>query len=132
MELKLSSHDEALSFASLVDGYFRLTADAHHYLCTDVAPPLIEHNIKNGCHGPICTEYAINKLRQEGIFYVLRWSCTNFNDILMTVTCFEGSETVKEQCMTIVAFTCRAPQEGTYTQLAGGTYFVKDELMSWD
>uniref|UniRef100_A0A8B9EK11 Tyrosine-protein kinase n=1 Tax=Anser cygnoides TaxID=8845 RepID=A0A8B9EK11_ANSCY len=65
-ELKLSSHDEALSFASLIDGYFRLTADAHHYLCTDVAPPLIEHNIKNGCHGPICTEYAINKLRQEG------------------------------------------------------------------
>uniref|UniRef100_A0A8C9FA08 non-specific protein-tyrosine kinase n=1 Tax=Pavo cristatus TaxID=9049 RepID=A0A8C9FA08_PAVCR len=53
MELKLSSHDEALSFASLIDGYFRLTADAHHYLCTDVAPPLIEHNIKNGCHGPI-------------------------------------------------------------------------------
>lgn len=38
MELKLSSHEEALSFVSLVDGYFRLTADAHHYLCTDVAP----------------------------------------------------------------------------------------------
>ncbi|PKU35089.1 tyrosine-protein kinase jak1 [Limosa lapponica baueri] len=95
MELKLSSHDEALSFASLIDGYFRLTADAHHYLCTDVAPPLIEHNIKNGCHGPICTEYAINKLRQEGNeegMYVLRWSCTNFNHILMTVTCSEGSE----------------------------------------
>ncbi|NXP48846.1 JAK1 kinase, partial [Heliornis fulica] len=100
MELKLSSHDEALSFASLIDGYFRLTADAHHYLCTDVAPPLIEHNIKNGCHGPICTEYAINKLRQEGNevgMYVLRWSCTNFNHILMTVTCFEGSE-VRQVC----------------------------------
>lgn len=52
-ELELSSHAEALSFTSLVDGYFRLTADAHHYLCTDVAPPLIQHNIKNGCHGPI-------------------------------------------------------------------------------
>lgn len=52
-ELKLSSHEEALSFVSLVDGYFRLTADAHHYLCTDVAPPLIVHNIQNGCHGPI-------------------------------------------------------------------------------
>ncbi|NXR50348.1 JAK1 kinase, partial [Hippolais icterina] len=94
-ELKLSSHAEALSFTSLVDGYFRLTADAHHYLCTDVAPPLIQHNIKNGCHGPICTEYAINKLRQEGNevgMYVLRWSCTNFNHILMTVTCLEGSE----------------------------------------
>uniref|UniRef100_A0A8C5ITB6 Tyrosine-protein kinase JAK1 n=1 Tax=Junco hyemalis TaxID=40217 RepID=A0A8C5ITB6_JUNHY len=52
-ELRLGSHAEALSFTSLVDGYFRLTADAHHYLCTDVAPPLIQHNIKNGCHGPI-------------------------------------------------------------------------------
>ncbi|KAM4721780.1 tyrosine-protein kinase JAK1 [Rhinophrynus dorsalis] len=90
MELKLSSTEEALSFTSLIDGYFRLTGDAHHYLCTDVAPPLIVHNIKNGCHGPICTEYAINKLRQEGNeegMYVLRWSCTDFNHILMTVAC---------------------------------------------
>lgn len=41
------------------------------------------------------TEYAINKLRQEGNeagMYVLRWSCTNFNHILMTVTCLEGPE----------------------------------------
>ncbi|XP_020848682.1 tyrosine-protein kinase JAK1 isoform X1 [Phascolarctos cinereus] len=95
MELSLASHEEALSFVSLVDGYFRLTADAHHYLCTDVAPPLIVHNIENGCHGPICTEYAINKLRQEGSeegMYVLRWSCTDFDNILMTVTCLEKSE----------------------------------------
>ncbi|NP_038595.1 tyrosine-protein kinase JAK1 isoform 2 [Mus musculus] len=100
MELKLSSREEALSFVSLVDGYFRLTADAHHYLCTDVAPPLIVHNIQNGCHGPICTEYAINKLRQEGSeegMYVLRWSCTDFDNILMTVTCFEKSEVLGGQ-----------------------------------
>nr|XP_021504487.1 tyrosine-protein kinase JAK1 [Meriones unguiculatus] len=99
-ELKLSSRGEALSFVSLVDGYFRLTADAHHYLCTDVAPPLIVHNIQNGCHGPICTEYAINKLRQEGSeegMYVLRWSCTDFDNILMTVTCFEKSEVLGGQ-----------------------------------
>ncbi|KAH0618534.1 hypothetical protein JD844_017835 [Phrynosoma platyrhinos] len=94
-ELKLSSHGEALSFVALIDGYFRLTADAHHYLCTDVAPPLIEHNIKNGCHGPICTDYAVNKLKQEGNeegMYVLRWSCTDFNNILLTVICTEGSQ----------------------------------------
>uniref|UniRef100_A0A6I8PGC1 Tyrosine-protein kinase n=1 Tax=Ornithorhynchus anatinus TaxID=9258 RepID=A0A6I8PGC1_ORNAN len=97
MELQLASHEEALSFVSLVDGYFRLTADAHHYLCTDVAPPLIVHNIQNGCHGPICTEYAVNKLRQEGNedgMYVLRWSCTDFDNILMTVACFENAEAV--------------------------------------
>ncbi|KAJ7332634.1 hypothetical protein JRQ81_014814 [Phrynocephalus forsythii] len=95
MELKLSSEEEALSFAALVDGYFRLTADAHHYLCADVAPPLIEHNIKNGCHGPICTEYAVNKLKQEGNeegMYVLRWNCTDFNSILLTVICTEDSQ----------------------------------------
>ncbi|XP_048354993.1 tyrosine-protein kinase JAK1 [Sphaerodactylus townsendi] len=97
MELVLSSHEEALSFAALIDGYFRLTADAHHYLCTDVAPPLIKHNIKNGCHGPICTEYAMNKLKQEGNeegMYVLRWSCTDFNNILLTVTCIEYSQQI--------------------------------------
>lgn len=41
------------------------------------------------------TEYAINKLRQEGSeegMYVLRWSCTDFDNILLTVTCFEKSE----------------------------------------
>lgn len=41
------------------------------------------------------TEYAINKLRQEGSeegMYVLRWSCTDFDNILMTVTCFERPE----------------------------------------
>ncbi|KAM9326984.1 tyrosine-protein kinase JAK1 [Gastrophryne carolinensis] len=97
MELKLSSPEVALSFTALVDGYFRLTADAHHYLCTNVAPPLIVNNIVNGCHGPICTEYAVNKLRQEGNeegMYVLRWSCTDFNHILMTVACCKMSKVV--------------------------------------
>ena len=44
---------------------------------------------------PCSTEYAINKLRQEGSeegMYVLRWSCTDFDNILMTVTCFEKPE----------------------------------------
>lgn len=44
---------------------------------------------------PSSTEYAINKLRQEGSeegMYVLRWSCTDFDNILMTVTCFEKPE----------------------------------------
>nr|XP_015210990.1 PREDICTED: tyrosine-protein kinase JAK1 isoform X1 [Lepisosteus oculatus] len=93
MELQLAFHDEALSFTALIDGYFRLTVDAHHYLCTDVAPPTVVQNLQNGCHGPICTEYAIHKLRQEGNeegMYVLRWSCTDYNSILMTVACIES------------------------------------------
>ncbi|KAI5628251.1 tyrosine-protein kinase JAK1 [Silurus asotus] len=92
MELQMAYREEALSFAALVDGYFRLTVDAHHYLCTEVAPSSVVQNLQNGCHGPICTEYAIHKLRQEGNeegSYVLRWSCTDYDYIIMTVVCME-------------------------------------------
>uniref|UniRef100_A0A8B9JIA3 Tyrosine-protein kinase n=1 Tax=Astyanax mexicanus TaxID=7994 RepID=A0A8B9JIA3_ASTMX len=93
MELELAYRGEALAFAALVDGYFRLTVDAHHYLCTEVAPSSVVQNLQNGCHGPICTEYAIHKLRQEGNdegTYVLRWSCTDYDNIIMTVVCMES------------------------------------------
>lgn len=92
MELQMASEGEALSFAALVDGYFRLTVDAHHYLCTEVAPASVVRNINNSCHGPICTEYAIQKLRQEGNeegTYILRWSCTDYQYIIITVVCSE-------------------------------------------
>lgn len=52
-ELQMASGGEALSFVALVDGYFRLTVDAHHYLCTEVAPASVVRNINNSCHGPI-------------------------------------------------------------------------------
>lgn len=92
MEVLLNFKGEALSFAALVDGYFRLTVDAHHYLCTDVAPASVVHNLHNGCHGPISTEFAVRKLHQEGDeegTYVLRWSCTDYQYIIMTVVCSE-------------------------------------------
>nr|AMV91900.1 janus kinase 1 [Acanthogobius hasta] len=92
MELEMDSRAEAQSFAALVDGYFRLTVDAHHYLCKEVAPSSVVHDIDNGCHGPICTEYAIHKLRQEGNeegTYILRWSCTEYHYIIITVVCNE-------------------------------------------
>ncbi|KAM9849003.1 tyrosine-protein kinase JAK1 [Aulostomus maculatus] len=90
MELQMDSRAEALSFAALVDGYFRLTVDAHHYLCKEVAPASVVNN--NGCHGPISTEYAIHKLRQEGNeegTYILRRSCTDYQYIIITVVCSE-------------------------------------------
>ncbi|KPP79083.1 tyrosine-protein kinase JAK1-like [Scleropages formosus] len=92
MEMQLAFPAEALSFAALVDGYFRLTVDAHHYLCTEVSPASVVQNLEDGCYGPISTDYAIHKLRQEGSeegMYVLRWSCTDYNHILMTVACNE-------------------------------------------
>nr|AAC00207.1 JAK1 tyrosine kinase [Tetraodon fluviatilis] len=92
MELQMASRAESLSFVALVDGYFRLTVDAHHYLCKDVAPASVVRNISNSCHGPISTEYAVHKLRQEGNeegTYILRWSCTDFQYIVITVVCTE-------------------------------------------
>uniref|UniRef100_A0AAQ4S1Z7 Tyrosine-protein kinase n=1 Tax=Gasterosteus aculeatus aculeatus TaxID=481459 RepID=A0AAQ4S1Z7_GASAC len=99
MELHMASRGEALSFAALVDGYFRLTVDAHHFLCKEVAPSSVVFNINNGCHGPICTEYATHKLRQEGHeegTYILRWSCTDYEYIIITVVCNEVSRPVRQ------------------------------------
>ncbi|XP_072544513.1 tyrosine-protein kinase JAK1-like [Salminus brasiliensis] len=92
MELHLAAREEALSFVSLIDGYFRLTVDAHHFLCTDVAPVSVQENLSEGCHGPISTEYAIHKLKQEGYeegMYILRWSCADYDHVLLTVICKE-------------------------------------------
>lgn len=58
-ELCFAVHEEALSFASLVDGYFRLRVDAHHFLCRDVAPVSMEMNVREGCHGPIKLVYTL-------------------------------------------------------------------------
>ncbi|CAL8309333.1 unnamed protein product [Lota lota] len=92
LQLASSARAKALSFVALVDGYFRLTVDAHHYLCKDVAPASVARNIDDGCHGPICTDYAVHKLRQEGNeegTYILRWSCTEYQFIIITVVCRE-------------------------------------------
>ncbi|KAI2664379.1 Tyrosine-protein kinase JAK2 [Labeo rohita] len=66
LELVFSSSMEALSFVSLIDGYYRLTTDAHHYLCKDVVPPHLLEAIESYCHGPISMEFAISKLRKSG------------------------------------------------------------------
>ncbi|XP_053351570.1 tyrosine-protein kinase JAK1-like [Clarias gariepinus] len=92
MEVCFSGREEALAFASLIDSYFRLTVDAHHFLCTEVAPVSVETNLREGCHGPISTDYAVHKLKQEGYeegMYILRWSCANYDHVLLTVICNE-------------------------------------------
>uniref|UniRef100_A0A7N5ZW56 non-specific protein-tyrosine kinase n=1 Tax=Anabas testudineus TaxID=64144 RepID=A0A7N5ZW56_ANATE len=48
-----------LSFVSLIDGYYRLTTDAHHYLCKEVAPLRLVEAISSRCHGPISDNFAI-------------------------------------------------------------------------
>ncbi|XP_003782949.1 tyrosine-protein kinase JAK2 isoform X1 [Otolemur garnettii] len=87
LEIEIGSLREALSFVSLIDGYYRLTVDAHHYLCKEVAPPTVLENIQSNCHGPISMDFAISKLKKAGNqtgLYVLRCSPKDFNKYFLT------------------------------------------------
>ncbi|XP_053226555.1 non-receptor tyrosine-protein kinase TYK2 isoform X1 [Podarcis raffonei] len=88
LDLTLSSYEAALSLISLVDGYFRLTADSNHYLCHEVAPPRLVMSIQNGIHGPMHEEFIMAKLKreeQEDGLYVLRWSVLDYNRLILSV-----------------------------------------------
>ncbi|NWI75852.1 JAK3 kinase, partial [Dryoscopus gambensis] len=52
-EVEFPTLREARSFVALLDGYYRLTADAQHYFCREVAPPRLLEDLENQCHGPI-------------------------------------------------------------------------------
>uniref|UniRef100_A0A803Y5P7 Tyrosine-protein kinase n=1 Tax=Meleagris gallopavo TaxID=9103 RepID=A0A803Y5P7_MELGA len=93
---------EALSFVSLIDGYYRLTADAHHYLCKEVAPPSVLENIQSNCHGPIFMDFAINKLKKAGNqtgFYVLRCSPKDFKKYFLTFAIERENVTDYKHCL---------------------------------
>lgn len=61
-EAEFHTLNEAHSFVSLVDGYFRLTTDSTHYFCAEVAPPSLLEDIQNYCHGPITYSKIITNL----------------------------------------------------------------------
>uniref|UniRef100_A0A672ZIP5 non-specific protein-tyrosine kinase n=1 Tax=Sphaeramia orbicularis TaxID=375764 RepID=A0A672ZIP5_9TELE len=87
LELEFHSLSEALSFVSLVDGYYRLVSDAHHYLCKEVAPPRLLECIQSYCHGPVSMEFTIGKLRHSGNhqgLYILRCSPRDYDKYFMT------------------------------------------------
>ncbi|XP_016311287.1 tyrosine-protein kinase JAK2-like [Sinocyclocheilus anshuiensis] len=88
MEAEFHTLTEALSFVSLVDGYFRLTTDSTHYFCTEVAPPSLLQDIQNYCHGPITSEFAVHKLKKAGAkngMFLLRHSPKDFDKYFLTV-----------------------------------------------
>ncbi|XP_068775653.1 tyrosine-protein kinase JAK3 isoform X2 [Struthio camelus] len=88
LEVEFPALREARSFVALLDGYYRLTADAHHYFCKEVAPPRLLENMENQCHGPISSEFAVNKLKVAGSrpgLYLLRRSPQDFDSYLLTV-----------------------------------------------
>ncbi|XP_062874436.1 tyrosine-protein kinase JAK2 isoform X2 [Trichomycterus rosablanca] len=102
LELEFTSQAEALSFVSLIDGYYRLTTDAHHYLCKDVVPPRLLEVIENYCHGPISMEFAISKLRKAGNqrgLYVLRCSPKDYNKYFLTFAIGIYNEVEYKHCL---------------------------------
>uniref|UniRef100_A0A670K8H6 Tyrosine-protein kinase n=1 Tax=Podarcis muralis TaxID=64176 RepID=A0A670K8H6_PODMU len=102
LEAEFHSLREALSFVALIDGYYRLTADAHHFLCKEVAPPSIIENIQSNCHGPISMDFAINKLKKAGNqtgYYVLRCSPKEFRKYFLTFAVQRDSTTDYKHCL---------------------------------
>ncbi|XP_067839724.1 tyrosine-protein kinase JAK2-like [Heptranchias perlo] len=102
LEVEFPSLKEGFSFVSLIDGYYRLTADAHHYLCKEVAPPRLLENIQSNCHGPISMDFAVNKLKKAGNqkgFYILRCSPKEFNKYFLTVAVERDNVTECRHCM---------------------------------
>ncbi|CAN9500949.1 unnamed protein product [Ophioblennius macclurei] len=88
LEAMFQTLKEALSFVSLVDGYFRLTTDSSHFFCQDIAPPSLLEGIQNQCHGPMTSEFAVNKLKKFGPkdgSFVLRRSPKLYDNFFLTV-----------------------------------------------
>ncbi|KAK2497492.1 hypothetical protein MC885_006912 [Smutsia gigantea] len=74
-ELTMPSQAAALSFVSLVDYYFHLTADSSHYLCHEVASPQLVVSIQDGIHGPLV--FIVDHLS-----ICILSSCCKMSDIL--------------------------------------------------
>ncbi|XP_045888423.1 non-receptor tyrosine-protein kinase TYK2 isoform X2 [Micropterus dolomieu] len=88
MEVQMNSSQEARSFSSLLDGYYRLTADAHHYLCHEVAPPRVVLSEANGLHGPMHDDFVLLKLKKEAAedgAFLVRWSALDYQRIILAV-----------------------------------------------
>ncbi|XP_028817296.1 tyrosine-protein kinase JAK2 isoform X1 [Denticeps clupeoides] len=88
LELEFQTLMEALSFVSLVDGYFRLTTDSSHFFCQEVAPPSLLKDLKSHCHGPITSEFAVQKLKRSGAqggTFLVRHSPREFSKYFLTV-----------------------------------------------
>ncbi|ROL49500.1 Non-receptor tyrosine-protein kinase TYK2 [Anabarilius grahami] len=85
MDMHLGSSLQARCLVSLLDGYFRLTTDAHHYLCHEVAPPRVVLSETNDLHGPILDAFVLQKLKkepEEGAF-IVRWSVLDYHRIIL-------------------------------------------------
>ncbi|XP_066499600.1 tyrosine-protein kinase JAK2 [Hoplias malabaricus] len=88
LEVEFPTLATALSFVSLIDGYFRLTTDSSHYFCCEVAPPSLLQDLESHCHGPITSEFAMHKLKKAGAqsgMFLLRRSPKEFDKYFLMV-----------------------------------------------
>ncbi|XP_068027042.1 tyrosine-protein kinase JAK3 [Melanerpes formicivorus] len=111
LEVELPSLQQALSLVALLDGYYRLTADAHHYFCRELAPPRLLEDLENLCHGPISSEFAIRKLQVAGSqpgLYLLRRSPQDFDSFLLTICAQSSSGRDYKRCLV------RRDEEGSF------------------
>ncbi|XP_057396734.1 non-receptor tyrosine-protein kinase TYK2 isoform X1 [Balaenoptera acutorostrata] len=95
LDLTLPSRAAALSLVSLVDGYFRLTADSSHYLCHEVAPPRLVMSIQDGIHGPLLEPFVLAKLQPGDGLYLIHWSTSHLNRLILTVAQRDQARGVK-------------------------------------
>uniref|UniRef100_A0A671V986 Tyrosine-protein kinase n=1 Tax=Sparus aurata TaxID=8175 RepID=A0A671V986_SPAAU len=100
MEVQMNSSQEARSFVSLLDGYYRLTADAHHYVCHEVAPPRVLLSEANGLHGPIddFVPLILKKMAAEEGAFLVRWSAIDFHRIILAVLNNKNQVTIVFVC----------------------------------
>lgn len=111
LELTLPSPAIALSLVSLVDGYFRLTADSNHYLCHEVAPPRLVMSIQDGIHGPLLDPFVLAKMQRENGLYLIHWSTSHLNRLLLTVA--QRDQAPGTQCLRLCKFSIEL-SEGTF------------------
>nr|XP_023407665.1 non-receptor tyrosine-protein kinase TYK2 [Loxodonta africana] len=112
LELTLPSRATALSFVSLVDGYFRLTVDSSHYLCHEVAPPRLVMSIQDGIHGPLLDPFVLAKLQPEDGHYLIHWSSSHLYRLILTVA--QRDQAQGSRSLRLRKFTIEQ-QAGTFT-----------------
>ena len=62
--LVFTSIEDARSFVSLLDKYYRMTEDYHVHVCKSVTSPMIVWMDSAKCHGPVTGKWAVSKLNE--------------------------------------------------------------------
>ncbi|RWS17732.1 tyrosine-protein kinase JAK2-like protein, partial [Dinothrombium tinctorium] len=77
------------SFVSCLDGFYRLTEKWTYNICREISSPHLAKLKSMKCHGPIDCDFAHKKLKEKGAnncgTYLLRETCTNFNEYRLDV-----------------------------------------------